>query len=165
MFPFIFASTTVVVSIGVLVLFRLLPHFSSLNTTRRIHYTHSKQYRTREALKTRKDNNESPPFWLCAVSLLVMIYVINLCNQCSCVLIHLFRDLQYLFVLVNSASNQFLYAWRIRSFREAFQTIPAVQWITRKISENRVHVLKGGTEGPSNKFESVKPVRHHANWC
>ena len=52
-----------------------------------------------------------------------MIYVINLCSTCSCVLIHWFRDLQYLLILVSSAFNQFLYAWRMDGFRRAFGRI------------------------------------------
>ena len=62
-------------------------------------------------------------FFVCSFPSCVMIYVINLCDTCSCDVIHWFRDLQYLLVLVNSACNQFLYAWRMRSFRRAFGRI------------------------------------------
>ena len=90
-----------------------------------------------------------------AVPSLVMIYVINLCNSCSCVLIHWFRDLQYQFLLINSASNQFLYAWRMRSFRKAFQTIPAIQWAARKLGKSRDHVMSLQLDGQVAAVEEV----------
>lgn len=62
-------------------------------------------------------------FFVCSFPSCVMIYVINLCSTCSCDVIHWCRDLQYLLVLVNSSSNQFLYAWRMSSFRRAFGRI------------------------------------------
>ena len=78
-------------------------------------------------------------FVACAIPSLIMIYVVTLCATCSCVLIHWCRDLQHLFLLGNSASNQFLYAWRMRSFRRAFQTISVVQSMSRRFSRKRVH--------------------------
>lgn len=71
-------------------------------------------------------------FFMCSFPSCVMIYVINLCSTCSCDVIHWFRDLQYLLILVNSSCNQFLYAWRMGSFRKAF---------------GRVHPLFFGWEG------------------
>ena len=71
-------------------------------------------------------------FFVCSVPSCVMIYVINLCSTCSCVVIHWFRDLQYLLVLINSSCNQFLYAWRMSNFRRAF---------------GRIHPLFVGWEG------------------
>ncbi|XP_068708553.1 adenosine receptor A2b-like [Montipora foliosa] len=62
-------------------------------------------------------------FFICSFPSCIMIYVINLCDTCSCDLINWFRDLQYLLVLVNSSSNQFMYAWRMKSYRRAFGRI------------------------------------------
>ncbi|KAJ7391596.1 hypothetical protein OS493_017293 [Desmophyllum pertusum] len=64
--------------------------------------------------------------FVCSFPSCVMIYVINLCSTCSCVVIHWCRDLQYLLILMNSSLNQFLYAWRMRSFRRAFGRIHPV---------------------------------------
>ena len=73
-------------------------------------------------------------FFVCSFPSCVMIYVINLCSTCSCDVIHWFRDLQYLLVLINSSCNQFLYAWRMSSFRRAFGRIHPlfVGWEGRK---------------------------------
>ena len=50
----------------------------------------------------------------------VIIYLLNFCTGCSCVLIHWLRDLQFLIVLCNSGINPYLYAWRLPQFKRAF---------------------------------------------
>lgn len=62
-------------------------------------------------------------FILCLIPSCVMIYMINLCNDCDCILIHWLRDLQFLLTLVNCSMNQFLYAWRMPNFRKAVAAI------------------------------------------
>jgi len=77
-------------------------------------------------------------FVLCVLPSCVMVYVINVCRNCNCVLVHWFRDLQCLLLLVNAALNQFLYAWRMRSFQRAFKTITAVQWFAKKAARAKI---------------------------
>lgn len=62
-------------------------------------------------------------FICCNLSSCAMVYVILLCSECSCYVIHWLRDLQFLMALVNCAANQFLYAWRMPSFTRAFRLI------------------------------------------
>ncbi|EDO34989.1 predicted protein [Nematostella vectensis] len=62
-------------------------------------------------------------FCLCMTPAFVMAYVINFCDTCSCDVIHWLRDLHFIFPLVNSAVNQFLYPWRMRNFRKAISSI------------------------------------------
>ncbi|XP_068691970.1 adenosine receptor A1-like [Montipora foliosa] len=50
----------------------------------------------------------------------IMIYLLNFCTSCSCLMIHWLRDLQFLIVLCNSGINPYLYAWRIPQFKRAF---------------------------------------------
>ena len=50
----------------------------------------------------------------------VIIYLLNFCLSCNCLLVHWLRDIQGLFVCLNSAVNPFLYAWRFPQFRKAF---------------------------------------------
>ena len=50
----------------------------------------------------------------------VIIYLLNFCTGCSCVLIHWLRDLQFLIVLCNFGINPYLYAWRLPQFKRAF---------------------------------------------
>ena len=54
---------------------------------------------------------------LCYVPAGILIYFMNFCNICSCIAIHWFRDLQFVFVLVSSAVNPFVYALRLPSMR------------------------------------------------
>ena len=50
----------------------------------------------------------------------VIIYLLNFCLSCNCLLVHWLRDIQALFVCLNSAVNPYLYAWRLPHFRKAF---------------------------------------------
>ena len=95
-------------------------------------------------------------FVICFAPSCVMIYVINFCHTCSCDLIQWFRDLQYLFVLTNSASNQFLYAWRMRSFQKAFQTVPGIGWVTNKLRKGRVSIEASLTDSSEKRNGKTK---------
>ncbi|XP_031572041.1 trace amine-associated receptor 9-like [Actinia tenebrosa] len=53
----------------------------------------------------------------------VIIYSMNFCTSCSCLVIHWLRDLQFLFVLLNSFVNPLIYAWRLPGFRRALVAI------------------------------------------
>ncbi|XP_078365206.1 adenosine receptor A1-like [Oculina patagonica] len=50
----------------------------------------------------------------------VMIYLLNFCAHCSCLMIHWLRDLGIIIVLCNSGINPYLYAWRLPQFKRAF---------------------------------------------
>ena len=62
-------------------------------------------------------------YLLCYTPSCVMIYVLNLCTTCSCYSICWLRDMEFVFVLLNSCLNPFLYAWRLPNFRKAFAMI------------------------------------------
>ena len=141
---FILANTAVVISITVLAFV-----YHQIYRRLRIHDRNTEHIRrnSEREKSTKQDEKMTTSFLLiiisfvaCAVPSSVEIYVINLCHSCSCVLIHWFRDLQYLLLLANSASNQFLYAWRMQCLRNAFQTVPALQWVARKLGRNRARV-------------------------
>ena len=133
---FIFANTAVVISVGVLIFVNYRIYHSLQEHEKNSEHIRSSRDRQKHVKREQKITMSFLliiiSFLACAVPSLVMIYVINLCSTCNCVLIHWFRDLQYLFLLLNSATNQFLYAWRMRSFQAAFRTIPVIQWLTRK---------------------------------
>lgn len=75
-------------------------------------------------------------FILCLIPSCVMIYIVNFCHKdCDCTLVHWLRDLQFLLTLVNCAVNQFLYAWRMPTFRKA---ITAVLFKSRSPSLHRI---------------------------
>ena len=58
-------------------------------------------------------------YLICYTPSCVIIYILNFCRSCSCITIHWFRDLQYVFIWVNSSLNPFLYSWQIPRFRIA----------------------------------------------
>ena len=146
---FIFANTAVVISVGVLVFVNYRIYHSLQEHEKNSEHIRSSRDRQKHVKREQKITKSFLliiiSFLACAVPSLVMIYVINLCSTCNCVLIHWFRDLQYLFLLLNSATNQFLYAWRMRSFQAAFRTIPAIQWLTRNAG-NRIDQSQSQTD-------------------
>ena len=53
----------------------------------------------------------------------IFIYAMSFCESCSCTTLHWFRDLQFLFAIMNSSVNFFCYALRSPRFRNAFAYI------------------------------------------
>ena len=140
---FIFANTAVFVSAGVLVFI-----YYYIYRNLRQHDKNSKHIRSNSEQKKRVKQEDKITislvlivisFLLCALPSFVMIYIINLCHTCSRMLIHWLRDLLCLLFLLNSATNQFLYAWRMRPFRKVFRIIPARQWFVRRFERGRIH--------------------------
>ena len=66
-------------------------------------------------------------FLCCYIPSCIIIYIMNLCSSCNCTAIHVFRDLQFIFVLSSSALNPFVYAWRLPNFQRAFKQILRLQ--------------------------------------
>lgn len=56
-------------------------------------------------------------FLACYTPALLIIYIMNWCESCSCVSIHYMRDFQFLIVILNSSVNPFVYALRFEKFR------------------------------------------------
>ena len=50
----------------------------------------------------------------------ILIYTMSFCDSCTCHVLHWCRDLQFLFVIMNSSLNFFCYALRSPRFRKAF---------------------------------------------
>lgn len=127
MLAFIFANTTIILTL-ILLVFYFVRIVKSLNAHEKhmasvLGHTVQRQGLLREKKATKCFLLILLFFFVCSFPSCVMIYVINLCSTCSCDVIHWCRDLQYLLVLVNSSSNQFFYAWRMNSFRRAFGRI------------------------------------------
>lgn len=82
-------------------------------------------------------------YLICYMPSCVLIYILNFCRSCSCVTIHWFRDLQYVFIWLNSSLNPFLYSWRIPSLREAiFSSLPCQRWRMRNQAPSAAQVLE-----------------------
>ena len=84
-------------------------------------------------------------YLICYTPSCVIIYILNFCRSCSCITIHWFRDLQYVFIWFNSSLNPFLYSLKIPSFREAvFARLPCQRWrIENQVPPSVGHVLSG----------------------
>ena len=50
---------------------------------------------------------------------IIMIFILQFCEQCNCVFRHVLRDLQFLIVTMNSAMNPFVCAIRLRAFKDS----------------------------------------------
>lgn len=86
-------------------------------------------------------------FILCLIPSCVMIYIVNFCGrECNCTFVHWLRDLQFLLTLVNCTMNQFLYAWRMPTFRKAivaiFSKSAAVERCEMQRSPNRLIISR-----------------------
>ena len=136
---FVFANTAMTFTLGVLIF-----SFVKIHQSLRSHQVAQERnqsgsgrtacWERRSAMAFERKATQSF-FWIllffiiCTVPSCVMIYVINLCDDtCDCNMIHWFRDLQYLVVLINSAANQFLYALRQRSFTRAIGKLINRRW-------------------------------------
>ena len=121
-FAFIFANTALVVTIAVLVFSIVRIHRRLRTHLAQVGATFDRRHHQRRVLTERKVTKYFlfilVSFICCSVPSCAMIYVINLCDNCSCQLIHWFRDFQYLMILFNSSTNQFLYAWRMPAFQK-----------------------------------------------
>ena len=99
-------------------------------------------------------------FAVCYVTPCLLMYIMNLCMQCSCSFIHWLRDTTFLAVTFNSAINPFLYAWRLPSFRRALKAVmpgckhhstlagssqPEVGYTLKKASDSSLHFENGPT--------------------
>jgi len=58
-------------------------------------------------------------FIACYVPAIIMIYILQFCDDCSCVLRHILRDSQFLLVSANSAMNPFVCTIRLGNFRRS----------------------------------------------
>ncbi|XP_078357103.1 adenosine receptor A2a-like [Oculina patagonica] len=140
MLAFIFANTAIILTLILLVCY-FVRIVKSLNAHEKHMRSALGQTAQRRGLLREKKVTKCfffilLSFFVCSFPSCVMIYVINLCSTCSCDVIHWCRDLQYLLILVNSSSNQFLYAWQMSSFRRAF---------------GRIHPLLATWEGRARK--------------
>ena len=149
MLAFIFANASLVIAAAVLIFVYCRVYHSLEKHKKNSAHIRSSHEQEKHTKRDEKATNSLlliiVSFVMCALPSCAMVYVINLCHTCSCVLIHWFRDIQFLFLLVNAASNQFLYAWRMPPFQQAFKTLPAVQWLGRKFQRERIHPVTSTT--------------------
>ena len=133
-YSFIFANTAVLITFFILlfthrsILRDLRKRSKYLKDRRSVESTISEKRES--AKKIRKIKKERKvaralssvliAFLVSFVPACVIIYLLNFCFSCNCLLVHWLRDIQGLIVSLNSAVNPYLYAWRLPHFRKAF---------------------------------------------
>ena len=81
----------------------------------------------------------------------VLIYVMNFCKSCSCTTLHWFRDLQFIFVLMNSSVNFLCYGLRSPRFRSAFTKILKIKRRNNRAEESCISSINSA---PTPSFTS-----------
>ncbi|XP_028411297.1 histamine H2 receptor-like [Dendronephthya gigantea] len=103
-------------------------------------------------------------FCVCYTPSLLMIYLMNFCTTCSCQSIHWFRDLSFVFVVLNSCMNPFIYALRMPNFRESVRILfkkgrsqtPAVRYQATTSSKGTASTKWTSSEVSAPSSASVK---------
>lgn len=135
-YAFIFANVTVISTFIVLAfvyssIYKKLIAQMKIFDKKQLPKDRKERKEKRDALKVmRRDRRTSQAlvqvllaFIICYTPACVMIYFLNMCSSCSCTLVHWFRDLQFVIILMNSAINPYLYAFRLQQFRKAFRKL------------------------------------------
>ena len=148
-YSFIFANTVVLSTFGLLI-FVHVGILKRLRKRRAMESTKSDvQENQKSLIDAKKDSKAAkalmivlPAFFASFTPVCVMIYLLNFCSGCSCVLIHWLRDLQFLIVLCNSGINPYLYAWRLPQFKRAFYKLLHLKARTKisDITTTSIHV-------------------------
>ena len=133
-YSFIFANTAVfstfavVIFVHVGILKRLRERSKYWRDRRAMECTESdKQENRNNLINTKRESKAAKALMIVLLAFFasftpacIMIYLLNFCSNCSCLMIHWLRDLQFLIVLCNSGINPYLYAWRLPQFKRAF---------------------------------------------
>lgn len=143
-YAFVFANTAIVATL-------LIFFFSYITIYRKLH----EQFHTSSQLQSGMNSNRAQKralehekrlaktfvvilaaYLICYTPSCVIIYILNLCRSCSCITLHWFRDLQYVFIWFNSVLNPFLYSWQIPSFRDT--VLARIPWKRVSAGQNQV---------------------------
>lgn len=154
MYAFVFANTSIVFTLLILI-FAYLRIISKVRAQTKISASlqagiSATQIRLKTVTSLREGRITNvfiaviAAYGCCYAPTCVLIYLMNFCTSCSCYSIHWFRDMQFIFVLINSSLNPFLYSWRLPSFKNAFNVILRRHSYIRRASS---------TPSTSNVFE------------
>ena len=127
----VFATFLVLIFVHVGILKRLRERSKYWRDQRAMNYAEPQRQENRnDIINTKKDGKAAKVLMIILLAFFssftpacVMIYLLNFCSKCSCLVVHWLRDLQFLIVLCNSGINPYLYAWRLPQFKRAFYKI------------------------------------------
>lgn len=157
LFAFLFTSAALVIIISILTFSYIRIHQRLKAQISRWHWFQQRQIKL-EAVSMERGLTRAfyvilGIFLVCLLPSFVMIYIINFCDHCDCIFIHWLRDLQFLFPLVNCSLNQFLYAWRIRSFRRAISAV-LCKTVSYEVSTPQIVNTNGIIADDSNSVDA-----------
>ena len=133
----IFADTSVIIALVILVFTYFRIHKVLKRSTRRPSNRNSGAV-TDVSSTARKDDNKRQKrerivtrvfltilalFTASYIPGIVIIYVLNYCLQCNCLLRHTLRDVQYILAVTNAAVNPFVCTIQLSPFRKALSSI------------------------------------------
>ena len=164
-YSFIFANTAVFTTFLVLIfvhigiLKRLRERSKYWRDQRAINYADPEQQENRNNIINIKKEGKAAKalmiillvFFSSLTPACIMIYLLNFCSKCSCLVVHWLRDLKILIVLCNSGINPYLYAWRLPQFKKAFY-----KFIHLRCRDQLNNVTKTSTRSVS-KTENPRP--------
>ena len=161
LFAFLFTSVALITIISILTFSYIRIHQRLKAQISRWHWFQQKQIKL-EAISMERGLTRAfyiilGIFLVCLLPSFVMIYIINFCDHCDCIFIHWLRDLQFLFPLVNCSLNQFLYAWRIRSFRRAISAV-LCKTVSYEVSTPQFVNTTGIIADDSNSVDGVELI-------
>lgn len=157
LFAFLFTSAALVIIISILTFSYIRIHQRLKAQISRWHWFQQRQIKL-EAVSMERGLTRAfyvilGIFLVCLLPSFVMIYIINFCDHCDCIFIHWLRDLQFIFPLVNCSLNQFLYAWRIRSFRRAISAV-LCKTVSYEVSTPQIVNTNGIIADDSNSVDA-----------
>ncbi|EDO38430.1 predicted protein [Nematostella vectensis] len=133
-FAFIFAIFTVLVTLAIIIVafLKIYGNVSKASRNLKINASGKTAQQSSRVVQKRTEFEQKVTrgflgilafYALCNLPACIFIFIVNLCDECSCLLIHWSRDLLLLLVLMNCSGNQFLYAWRMKTFTRAFSRL------------------------------------------
>ena len=97
-------------------------------------------------------------FLLCYTPATVFIYVMEFCSTCSCLSIHILRDITYILATANSCVNPFIYATTYKHYRRAIMVITKY-----KHEENSVQFSSIISENVWSEVETITKTNFLSN--
>ncbi|XP_066912109.1 adenosine receptor A3-like [Clytia hemisphaerica] len=123
-FMITFASISLIlVMVIFIVTFRLLKTLGEYSRERKSITDPKQSHRKSDRRVTKLFLSILIMFFACYTPAIIMMYIIKFCTYCDCTGRHVIRDLQFLFIIANSAVNPFLCTIRLKPFRHALANV------------------------------------------
>ncbi|XP_032236598.2 octopamine receptor 1 [Nematostella vectensis] len=141
-YQFFFANTAVLATMGVLLLTYVKVYKEMRHQVKewdKYHDGSAENRAKKNAIKWERKVTKTfliviAIFVACFLPALILIYIINFCENCHCLFIHVARDVNYLLILCNSSINPYLFGWKLQTYRSAFFKIMCGQRFGNRVN-------------------------------